>query len=247
MSDLFNQWGNFLFHNRNVLFPVLIAILLFFCQPVPLGSIPGDYYLTIGLLMLTAGEALRILTVGLAYIIRGGKNRKIYAKNLVTDGVFAHCRNPLYIGNILTVSSYMFISGNPTGIVLGSLIFIVIYRLIVLSEERFLTEKFGQAYIDYCADVPRWLPKLSGLGETINNFEFDWPGVAVKENGTIFTSLMITVGLMSWKLNLAGSLAQNKMPLIAAAAFILTAYLTVRFLKKTRRLKSMRASSKSTR
>jgi protein-S-isoprenylcysteine O-methyltransferase Ste14 len=229
-----------------MLFPVLILALLFFCPPVQLGSIPGDYYLAMGLLMLTAGEALRILTIGLAYIIRGGKNRRIYAKNLVTDGVFAHCRNPLYVGNILIVSSYMFISGNTTAIIVGSVIFMVIYRLIVLSEERFLTDKFGQAYIDYCTDVPRWLLRFSGLRETINNYEFDWPGVAVKENATLFTSLMITLGLIGWKLNLAGTLGQNKVPVIIAAVLIVAAYLTVRFLKKSRRLQSMRASSKST-
>ncbi|MGJ0483853.1 MAG: methyltransferase family protein [Methylomicrobium sp.] len=246
MSDLFNQWGNFLFHTRNVLFPVLIAVLFYYCQPVKIGSIPGDFYLAMGLLMVAAGHALRILTIGLAYIIRGGKNRRIYAENLVTDGVFAHCRNPLYVGNILIVIGFLFISGNTTGIILGSVGFMAIYRLIVFSEERFLTEKFGQPYLDFCADVPRWLPRFHGLRETINNFEFDWSGVAVKDGGTLFHSLMISLALISWKLNLAGTLAQNKIPLITAALLILVTYLTVRFLKKTRRLKSMRESVKST-
>ena len=246
MTDLFNQWGNFLFHTRNVLFPVIIAAILFFYQPVPMGSVPGDYYLAMGLLIITAGQAIRILTIGLSYIKRGGKNRKIYAKNLVTDGVFAHCRNPLYVGNILVVIGFMFISGNTAGIIIGSAVFMAIYRLIVFSEERFLAEKFGQAYNDYCADVPRWLPRFHGLGETIIQFEFDWPGVAVKEFGTLFTSLMISLGLISWKLHLAGSLVQNEIPVISAAVLITTAYLIVRFLKKTRRLKSMRELDKST-
>jgi protein-S-isoprenylcysteine O-methyltransferase Ste14 len=240
MSDLFNLWGNFLFHTRNVLFPVLIAALLFVYPPVKMGMVPGDYFLALGLLMVTAGQALRILTIGLAYIVRGGRHRRIYAENLVTDGVFAHCRNPLYVGNILIVIGFMFISGNTTGILLGSVGFLTIYRLIVFSEERFLTKKFGQAYIDFCADVPRWLPRVEGLRETIDSYRFDWPAVAVKEYGTLFTSLMISLGLISWKLNLAGSLAQNKIPIIAATVLIVAAYAVVRFLKKTERLKSMR-------
>ncbi|HEY8219468.1 MAG TPA: isoprenylcysteine carboxylmethyltransferase family protein [Methylobacter sp.] len=240
MMDLFNQWGNFFFHTRNVLFPVLIATLLYFFPPTAIGTVPGDYFLIMGLIMVSVGQALRILTIGLAYIVRGGRNRRIYAENLVTDGVFSHCRNPLYVGNILIVIGFMFTAGNITGIILGSLGFMAIYRLIVFSEERFLTEKFGQPYIDYCADVSRWLPRLKGLPETISHYEFDWPAVAVKEYGTLFTSLMITLGLISWKLKLADSLAQNKIPVIAATTLIVTAYAIVRFLKKTERLKSMR-------
>jgi protein-S-isoprenylcysteine O-methyltransferase Ste14 len=240
MTDLFNQWGNALFHTRNVLFPVLIATLLLFFPPVAIGTAPGDYFLAFGLLLVTAGQALRILTIGLAYIVRGGRNRRIYAENLVTDGVFAHCRNPLYVGNILIVIGFMFISGNTAGIILGSLGFMAIYRLIVFSEERFLTEKFGQAYLDFCSDVPRWLPRFKGLRETISQYEFDWPAVAVKEYGTLFTSLMISLGLVSWKLKLADSLAQNQMPIITAAILIVSAYAIVRFLKKTERLRSMR-------
>ncbi len=240
MTALFNQWGNILFHTRNVLFPVFIAALLFFFPPVTIGTAPSDYFLAIGLLLVTAGQALRILTIGLAYIVRGGRNRRIYAENLVTDGVFAHCRNPLYVGNILIVIGFMFISGNTAGIILGSLGFMAIYRLIIFSEERFLAEKFGQAYLDFCTDVPRWLPRLKGLRETIGHYEFDWPAVAVKEYGTLFTSLMIALGLVSWKLQLADSLTQNQMLIITTDILIVSAYTIVRFLKKTERLRSMR-------
>ncbi len=240
MNDVFNLWGNFFFHTRNVLFPVLIAALLFLFPPVALGTIPGDYFLAMGLLLVIAGQALRIMTIGLAYIVRGGRNRCIYAENLVTGGLFAHCRNPLYVGNILIVSGFMFIAGNTNGILLGSLGFMAIYRLIVFSEERFLTAKFGQAYLDFCSGVPRWRFRFEGLRKTINNYKFDWPGVAVKEYGTLFTSLIVSLALIGWKLNLAHNLAQNRTPVLTAAILIVSAYVIVRFLKKTERLRSMR-------
>jgi len=78
-----------------------------------------------------------------------------------------------------------------TGIIVGSLAFIAIYRLIVHSEESFLSEKFGEPYAAFCNDVPRWMPRFKGLTETIKNYQFDWPKVAVKEYGTIMTSLMV--------------------------------------------------------
>ena len=115
MANLFNQWGNFLFHTRNVLFPILIAMVLFLWPPVAIDNVPGVYLMIVGLLMVMIGQGLRILTIGLVYIVRGGRKRRIYAKKLVTDGLFSHCRNPLYVGNILIVIGFLFISGNVIG------------------------------------------------------------------------------------------------------------------------------------
>ena len=171
--------------------------------------------------------------MGLSYIVRGGRMRRIYAENLVTDGLFSHCRNPLYVGNILIVMGFVFVSGNLTGLIVGSLAFLIIYRLIVHSEESFLSAKFGEPYAAFCADVPRWIPRFKGLPETINNYEFDWPKVAVKEYGTIMTSLMVPLGLIAYKLNLANKLDEYQSLLIGLAVLVLAAYGFVRFLKKT--------------
>jgi len=68
--------------------------------------------MVMGLAMIILGQGLRILAIGLSYIVRGGRMRRIYAENLVTDGLFSHCRNPLYVGNILIVMGFVFVSGN---------------------------------------------------------------------------------------------------------------------------------------
>jgi protein-S-isoprenylcysteine O-methyltransferase Ste14 len=240
MDKLFNQWGNFLFHTRNVLFPLLIVTVLFLYTPTAIDNVPGVYLMIIGLLMVSIGQGLRILTIGLVYIVRGGRNRRIYAKKLVTDGMFSHCRNPLYVGNILIVIGFLFIAGNLTGIIVGSLLFLAIYRLIVYSEESFLSTTFTDAYAAYCADVPRWIPRLTGMKETISSYRFDWPAVAVKEYGTIFTSVMISLGLITWKLAIANRLAEYEVLLTGCAVTVIAAYIIVRHLKKTERLKSMR-------
>ena len=240
MTDLYNQWGNFLFHTRNVLFPVFLAIVLFLWPPVAIDNVPGVYLMALGLAMIILGQGLRILAIGLSYIVRGGRMRRIYAENLVTDGLFSHCRNPLYVGNILIVMGFVFVSGNLTGIFIGSLAFMVIYRLIVHSEESFLSAKFGEPYTAFCADVPRWIPRFNGLLATVNNYQFDWPKVAVKEYGTIMTSLMVPLGLIAYKLNLTNRLDEYQSILIGKAIIILAAYGFVRFLKKTGRLEPIR-------
>lgn len=240
MKNILIAWGNFFFHTRNVLFPVIIVGLLLLWPPVAMDNTAGIYLLFTGLAMIIIGQGIRVLTIGLSYIVRGGRNRRAYADKLVTDGFFTHCRNPLYVGNILIVSGFLFVSGNIPAIIVGSLLFFAIYRLIVHSEEAFLEHKFGQDYRDFCASVPRWIPRLAGLGKTIADYEFDWPAVAVKEYGTLFTSLIIPLGLISWKLHLVNKADDYQCLLIAAALLILIAYGIVRFLKKTERLKSMR-------
>ncbi|MCF6204942.1 MAG: isoprenylcysteine carboxylmethyltransferase family protein [Methylococcaceae bacterium] len=242
MADYFRRVGDFLFHTRNLLFPVFLILFLYFFPPVALNS-PGSYFLLyFGLISILIGQSIRMLTIGLAYIIRGGRKRRIYAKNLVTEGVFAHCRNPMYLGNIMLVIGFLSVSGNITGLLLGIILFLAIYRLIVHSEECFLSEQFSESYILYCAQVPRWLPNFQGLQETIANYKycFDWPGVAIKEYGTLMTSLMTPLLLIGWKLQLLGLWDDYKMLIIGFAIIILTAYVSIRYLKKSKKMMSKR-------
>ena len=97
--------GNFFFKYRNWLF-IILYLLLFVPSPPLFGKDTfGQHYfwwpIIIGLIITITGQAIRGATIGLAYIIRGGKEGKVYAEELVTTGIFSHCRNPLYVGNIL--------------------------------------------------------------------------------------------------------------------------------------------------
>src|SRR5437762_13769418 len=90
--------GNFLFRNRNGIFPLFYLLLFlpsFEVFPNPVTAMITGFSVTI------IGQLIRVMTIGLVYIIRGGKDRRVYAEDLVVTGIFAYCRNPLYVGNIL--------------------------------------------------------------------------------------------------------------------------------------------------
>ncbi len=97
--------GNFFFRYRNWLFIILYLLLFIPSPPLFRPEHFGDNYwlwpLVLGLVITIGGQIIRGATIGLAYIIRGGKDKKVYAEELVTSGIFNHCRNPLYVGNIL--------------------------------------------------------------------------------------------------------------------------------------------------
>jgi hypothetical protein len=64
-------------------------------QWLPLAENRQDqaWMLGLGFVISLVGQLVRILTIGLDYIKRGGKKKTVYAEKLVTTGIFAHCRN----------------------------------------------------------------------------------------------------------------------------------------------------------
>jgi protein-S-isoprenylcysteine O-methyltransferase Ste14 len=112
----------FLFRYRNALFPaVLVTLFVLFRPRFPRESERLDLWVdALGLLVALAGQALRIVVIGYVYILRGGRDHKVYAEDLVTGGMFAHSRNPLYLGNVLILIGLFLIHGSPWVIGLGA-------------------------------------------------------------------------------------------------------------------------------
>lgn len=75
---------------------------------------------------------------------------------LVTDGVFAHVRNPMYLGMfLLMLAVAVALSGGWT-LLAGLALILIIHFGVVLREERYLSRRFGEAYAAYKARVPRY-------------------------------------------------------------------------------------------
>ncbi len=73
-----------------------------------------------------------------------------------TNGLYRLSRNPMYVGfNLLTISSMIY-TLNIWILVLG-IYSIVIYHLIILGEERFLKNRFGEQYSAYLLKIRRYL------------------------------------------------------------------------------------------
>jgi protein-S-isoprenylcysteine O-methyltransferase Ste14 len=227
--------GNFLFRFRNYLFP--LALVLVFVPGPRLISSLGAAALGLGVAVL--GQAIRICTIGIEYIIRGGRQRRVYAEKLVTDGLYAHSRNPMYVGNLLMVSGVC-ITSNSWGCVATAIpLFTIAYLAITRAEEEFLMRTFGAAYARYCADVPRFLPRLSGLYATFRDSRFHWRRVFAKEYGTL-TGWPLRWGLvLLWSLWRDGEreAISAALPVLGWLVVVLGIfYVAVRILKKSRQL-----------
>ncbi|TZF83888.1 isoprenylcysteine carboxylmethyltransferase family protein [Pedobacter sp. BS3] len=234
--------GNFFFKYRNFLF-IFLYLALFIPSPRVFTpeSFGESYYLwpiIIGLIITVTGQAIRGATIGLAYIVRGGKDKKVYAEDLVTQGIFNHCRNPLYVGNILMLTGVGILSNSVLYLVIFIPLFLFIYQAIVLAEENFLRHKFGQQFDAYCSRVNRWFINLKNLGQTFKGMKFNAKRWILKEYNTQFVWLAgIALVLLTRYPEITDFDTNFRNVLLTIILIILVLiYLTVRYLKKSGKL-----------
>lgn len=195
--NLIIPFGNFLFRYRNYLFPLVVLAIL--CLTTPGTAVPGFITSLTGIMIILAGQAVRAAVIGLDYIKRGGIDKKIAADSLVVTGIFAHCRNPLYVGNFLILCGLLVVYDNTWALLAGSLFFYMAYSAIVITEENFLAEKFGNEYSEYCSRVPRWTWRANGLRETLFGNNFNWRRVINKDYTTMTTWLVTLILLLAYR------------------------------------------------
>lgn len=235
--------GNFFFKYRNWIFILFYAALFIpswkLFTPEQLGTSYYWWPIILGLLVTVTGQLIRGLTIGLAYIVRGGKEGKPYAEGLVTEGIFNHCRNPLYVGNILMLLGVGILANSLVYVAIVIPIFLFVYQAIVLAEENFLRGKFGAGYDEYCRKVNRWWPSLWGIGKTFSGMQFNWKRWILKEHTTQFIWLIgITLILLLKFPELTNGDEQLRNILIAVIlSILLLIYILIRYLKKTGRFK----------
>lgn len=221
--------GNFLFRYRNALFPLAFG-LVFLPGPRLFADPPG--VLLLGAAVALLGQALRAATIGLKYVIRGGRERCVYAEDLVTEGLYAHTRNPMYVGNLLILAGIAVASNSWACVIVAVPLFAFFYACIVAAEEDFLRGRFGPAFEAYARDVPRWGIRSSGLIQMIRSTRFSWRRVLVKEYGTPFAwiSGLCALGLIR------GAAAESSLAAVLVAILVLAgvSWGIARWLKKAR-------------
>lgn len=165
----FNPFGRFLVRRRTT-FTWIVPLLLFICS-LKWGIWNEGAYIA-GVVLLIAGEAVRFWAAGY-----------IQKDNIVaTGGPYAFVRNPLYFGSFLLTIGYVLMSGLGAGNapvvcvvawVAMIALFLLFHMAAILSEEKFLREKFGEPYMAYLRAVPRLLPRpiLARLG---GEGHFEW-------------------------------------------------------------------------
>ncbi|HEX3161437.1 MAG TPA: isoprenylcysteine carboxylmethyltransferase family protein, partial [Pseudolabrys sp.] len=75
---------------------------------------------------------------------------------LVTTGIFAYVRNPMYVGLAFLVAGIGVALASDWTLVMLVVAALLIHFGVVKREERYLEAKFGAAYRSYMSTVPRY-------------------------------------------------------------------------------------------
>ncbi len=145
----------------------IIAVILFLLILLGGGLIPPEYFMPhgkssqgVGLILATFGFFLTKMAfkeVSFASFI-GLKEEK--ESHLITSGIYARIRHPLYSATILFLIGFVIFSPSYTNLIHGICLFI--YLIIgVQYEEKRLLKTFGKEYKQYKEKVPMLLPRLN--------------------------------------------------------------------------------------
>jgi protein-S-isoprenylcysteine O-methyltransferase Ste14 len=149
-----------------VLFALLLPLAIVTLGP-SLDRLLGLQRFEIGVVNYILGGLLVIVGLFFAYwsILtqltrgRGTPLPMMPTQELLTQGPFRYCRNPMTLGTILAYLGIGVIARTIAGICLVLCFAVLLVLYLKLIEERELAERFGDAYMLYKREVPFMIPR----------------------------------------------------------------------------------------
>ncbi len=110
-----------------------------------------------GLALLAGGLGLDLLALLRFRSARTPFMPNQRAQHLVSGGLYERSRNPMYLGALIAFCGLALATGNAWRWAALPLLALGLHHLAILREEAHLEARFGEAWRDYAARVPRWL------------------------------------------------------------------------------------------
>ena len=140
-----------------VLACIALGFLAKHFQPLPLFATKTNLQVSIGAVLVI----LAILMVALCRhaLVEGGTHPNPYkpTKAIVMAGPYRFSRNPIYIAFLMVTLAFTLFT-NSLWFIGSAVLAVVLLQLgVIKREEKYLHEKFGSEYDDYCRRVRRWI------------------------------------------------------------------------------------------
>lgn len=145
---------------------VIPSVLLTLWPPAPRTDAAGLALSLAGIALLLCGAALVAHSIRL-FVQQGRGTLAPWdpTNELVAAGAYRYSRNPMKGGLFLVLAGEALIAQSPALAAWFACFALVNVVYIRLHEEPGLVRRFGDRYRNYCARVPRWLPRLRALRE----------------------------------------------------------------------------------
>jgi protein-S-isoprenylcysteine O-methyltransferase Ste14 len=80
-------------------------------------------------------------------------------RHFVAGGLYRLVRNPMYVGVLLVLLGEVLLFQSSLLLVYSILVFLAFHLFVVFYEEPRLRRQFGETYLRYLSEVPRWWPR----------------------------------------------------------------------------------------
>ena len=110
-------------------------------------------FLILGIVSIILGVYLYIAAIAQSKVHKHIKNN-----TLVTTGVYAYVRNPIYSAFVLICTGALLIENNMWFLILPVLYWGFMTVLMKNTEEKWLYNLYGEQYLEYCKKVNRCIP-----------------------------------------------------------------------------------------
>jgi len=133
------------------------GVFLEYLFPFRVVSCAGKFRIVFGYFLIVVSA---LIAIGAFKALTNNKTPFNPAKptvRIVREGPFRFSRNPLYLALLFLLSGIAVLLCSIWLVFALIILFILLKYLAVRPEEKYLAEKFGEDYLDYCASVRRWI------------------------------------------------------------------------------------------
>jgi protein-S-isoprenylcysteine O-methyltransferase Ste14 len=81
-------------------------------------------------------------------------------EHLVVSGLYRFVRNPMYAGILIALAGEVLLFRSRGVLLFAAFLWLGFHLFVSLYEEPTLTRRYGDEYLRFKQNVPRWLPRL---------------------------------------------------------------------------------------
>jgi protein-S-isoprenylcysteine O-methyltransferase Ste14 len=139
---------------------VIIPFLLYRTGAPLMRTSPGTLQI-VGAIVYVLGLSMQLYTTSLFFRFAQGTLAPWQpTQKLVIRGPYRYCRNPMITGVVMMLLGEGLFFNALAILIWGCLFFVMNTMYFIFKEEPAMLARFGDSYVEYKRQVPRWIPRL---------------------------------------------------------------------------------------
>jgi len=156
MTETMTRWGiGPKFATFSLIAALIIAVVNYVYFPGLILKYSPPVFLSGIILFLIGAAIFLIATYQVHRAFSGGR--------LVTSGVYRYIRHPVYAVWIVFIAPGVFLVTGIVFLIIVPFIMYAIFRVLIVREEVYMEQKFGEQYSEYKTRVNAVIPKLISI------------------------------------------------------------------------------------